>query len=112
MLGTFLSGAASVAAVVLAVPVVAAICVIAVRGYRHMRAVHEAIVGKPEGPASDAIPSIIERFHAIDTRFDAVEAHLAKQDSEIADVSREFRTNGGKTVKDDLAALRKQIDSK
>ena len=100
------------AGIIIALPVAGACVWGVIRAVRHFGTVHEAIVGRAAGPANEHIPSLIERFHAIDQRFDGVDAHLARQDEQIAEVSREFRTNGGSTVKDDLTALKRQIDAK
>ena len=77
----------------------------------HMQRVHEAIIGRPETKMSEGIPSIIERFHVVDEKLEAVTDHLSAQDLLIERVEAEFRTNGGSTVKDDLRGLQRQLNS-
>ena len=79
MLGTLLSQWYQVAGIVIAIPVVAVTVAYVHRSLSHMRTVHEAILGRPEGPANDAIPGIIQRFHDI-------EDHLNRQDARLSDI--------------------------
>jgi hypothetical protein len=100
-----------VAGIVIAVPVALAIVWAIVRAVGHLTRVHEAIIGRPETSFSEAIPSMIERFHSIDDRFATVDLHLSDQDASILVIEAEFTTNGGSTVKDDLKKLQSMLDS-
>jgi len=93
--------------VVLGIPVAAAVIWGVVRLVQHLALVHEAIIGREATAVSDPIPSMIERFRSVDDWLTTIDQHLTEQDDRLDAVEAEFRTNGGKTLKDDVRALQR-----
>ncbi len=70
------------------------------KALRHVTHVHEAIIGRPASPGVEAIPSMIQRFEAVDDQFSAVNQHLGQQDKRIDRIDSELRPNGGASLVD------------
>jgi hypothetical protein len=71
-----LNAAADWAIIVGACAVAAGLLRIIVKVGRRLFVVHEAIIGRPAGPGVEKIPSMVERFEAIDVRTRRVEAEV------------------------------------
>jgi len=69
---------------------------------RHMGLVHEAIVGRTAEPGVDAIPSMIDRFHTVDAHLTTQDDHLITQDDRLATIEKEYRPNGGTSLRDSI----------
>jgi hypothetical protein len=93
-----LTGGGALLIYILAPIIVAAILFTARVVYKSLRrgtAIHEAVVGKEATPTSDKIPSIIERFHAVDE-------HLVRQDGRLVTIESECLSNGGASLRDSV----------
>lgn len=88
---------ADIAAIVLAFPVVVGIVWWLVRVAGRVHLIHQAIMGRPKTGATEAIPSIIERFERVDKRMDAFAVDLTSIRSQV-------HRNGGKSLADAVVA--------
>lgn len=100
-----------IAGIVIAVPVALAVVWALIRAIGHLKGVHEAIIGKPATPYSDAVPGIIDRFHVVDDHLKTIDLHLVEQDAVLTTLKNEVTFNGGQSVKDRIVRLDKKIDS-
>ena len=91
---------------VIALPVAAAIVWGIVRAVQHMMAVNEAIVGREGTDWVEGIPSMVQRFSSQDDALVQLRAGQVAIDTRLIVVEKEFATNGGSSVKDDLNALK------
>ena len=119
-----ISNGYQIAGIVIAVPVVLT-CVWGIRRMvNHMHLVHEAIVGREATTFSAGIPSMQERFVAIEEHLTCLnehlreqdehlhqqDNHLANQDSRMRIIEAEFRTNGGSSLRDGLVKIQRQVE--
>ena len=87
-----------IAGIVLAIPVAIAIVWGILRTVSHLSLVHEAIAGREATAVSEKVPSMIDRFQDVN-------AHLAKQDRDLAAIKAELSYNGGGSTKDQVRKL-------
>src|ERR1039458_1395350 len=91
-----------IAGIIVALPIVA-VCVWRILTFfTHVQGVHEAIVGKPATADSEAVPSMIARFKAIDEGVAAAERMAEAAAKSAVDVTKELHPNGGSSVRDSL----------
>jgi hypothetical protein len=95
---------------IVAVPAAAAIIWAIHRVVTHLLLVHEVIIGREATSYSEALPSMVERFHKVDDRFTDVQMHLRKQDKTTDTLVHELSMNGGGTLKDRLIRVERKVD--
>lgn len=98
--GTNWAEVAAIGTLVVALPVLAAVAVIAFKVYRRVHVVHEAVVGRPEARGREAIPSMIQRFDAVDQRQEAQARTTRKINARLLKVEAELQPNHGTSLRD------------
>ncbi len=108
---------AQICAALVGVAVLVGALIWVLRWSRHMKLVHEAIIGRPAAQGLPGVPSMIDRFDAATKQIVAINDHLKAQDEHLKEqdtrlaaqakrIEHEFGKNGGSSLRDriDVAA--------
>lgn len=90
----------AIGTLVLAAPVLLGVTVVVFKVYRRVHVVHEAVVGRPEAPGREPIPSMVERFQEVKIELGAQRETAAGMDKRLRFVEAELNPNHGTSLRD------------